>query len=81
MTKSNGPEAETNHPLTIEQMRLAKQDLADMQVRAEELWRLMTAAYGETDLRAVRAGDLHGAVKRLCWVLERNQETPGADSV
>jgi hypothetical protein len=52
-----------------------------MQVRAEELWRLMTAAYGETDLRAVRAGDLHGAVKRLCWVLERNQETPGADSV
>lgn len=60
------------YPLTIAQLRQAKEDLAAMQERAEEISKLMTAAYGSSDPRAIRAGEVNAAIQRLQWELERN---------
>ena len=60
------------YPLTIAQLRQAKEDLTAMQERAEEISRLMTAAYGSSDSRAIRAGEVNAAIQRMQWELERN---------
>ena len=62
---------EDRYPLTNDQLRQTDTDLAEMQTRAEEIWRLIAAAYGETDQRAVRADEAYAAVQRLRWVIER----------
>ena len=67
------------YPLTITQLRQAKEDLAAMQQRAEEISRLMTAGYGSSDPRAIRAGEVNAAIQRLQWELERNA-SGGADT-
>ena len=64
-------------PLTVTQLRQAKEDLAAMQQRAEEISRLMTAGYGPADPKAIRAGEVHSAIQRLQWELERS----GANAV
>ena len=60
------------YPLTIAQLRQAREELAAMQERAEEISKLMTAAYGSSDPRAIRAGEVNAAIQRLQWELERN---------
>jgi hypothetical protein len=60
------------YPLTISQLRQAKEDLAAMQERAEEISKLMTAGYGSSDPRAIRAGEVNAAIQRMQWELERN---------
>ena len=60
-------------PLAIDQFRQTKLDIAEMAERAEEISRLMTAAYGESDQRAIRAQEVSGAVQRLQWEMDRSQ--------
>ena len=60
------------YPLTVAQLRKTKEDLAAMQERAEEISRLMTAGYGASDPKAIRAGEINSAIQRLEWELERS---------
>ena len=60
-------------PLTIDQFRQATSDIAQMAEKAEEISRLMSAAYGDTDSRAIRAQEVSGAIQRLQWEIERGQ--------
>ena len=62
------------YPLTIAQLRQAKEDLAEMQERAEEIARVMAAGYGASDPKSVRAGELSSAIQRLQWELERSAD-------
>jgi len=40
--------------------------------RAEEISRLMAAGYADSDPKAIRADELHSAIQRLQWELERS---------
>jgi hypothetical protein len=60
------------YPLTISQLRQAKDELAAMKQRAEEISQLMAAGYGASDPRAIRAGELNAAIQRLQWELDRS---------
>jgi hypothetical protein len=60
-------------PLTIDQFRQATSDIAQMAEKAEELSRLMSAAYGNSDSRAIRAQEVSGAIQRLQWEIDRGQ--------
>ena len=62
------------YPLTIAQLRQAKEDLATMQEQAEEISRLLAAGYGDSDPKSIRAGELDAAIQRLRWELERSTE-------
>jgi len=53
------------HPLTVSQLRQAKEELAAMQQRAEEISQLMTAGYGDSDPRAIRASELNATIQHL----------------
>jgi hypothetical protein len=66
------------YPLTISQLRQAKEELVAMKQRAEEISQLMVAGYGDSDPRAIRAGELYAAIQRLQWELDRNGDS--ADS-
>jgi hypothetical protein len=70
---------QNQYPLTIAQLRQAKEDLAGMQERAEEISKLMIAGYGASDAKAIRAGELNAAIQRLQWELERSAGN-GADA-
>jgi hypothetical protein len=60
------------YPLTISQVRQAKDELAEMKERAEELSQLLAAGYGASDPKAIRAGELNAAIQRLQWELDRS---------
>jgi hypothetical protein len=60
------------YPLTVAQLRQAKEELAAMKQRAEEISQLMAAGYGASDPRAIRAGELNAAIQRLQWELDRS---------
>ena len=60
------------YALTIAQLRQAREDLATIHELAEEISKLMTAGYGSSDPRAIRAGELNAAIQRLQWELERS---------
>ena len=60
------------YPLTVAQLRQAKEELSAMQERSEEIARLMAAGYGASDPKAIRAGELNSAIQRLRWELERS---------
>jgi hypothetical protein len=60
------------YPLTVAQLRQAKEDLAAMKERAEEISQLLAAGYGPADQKAIRADELNAAIQRLQWELERN---------
>ena len=60
------------HPLTVSQLRQAKEELAAMQQRAEEISQLMAAGYGDADPRTIRAGEVNAAIQRLQWELDRS---------
>jgi hypothetical protein len=59
-------------PLTVAQLRQTKEELAAMKERAEEISQLMVAGYGVADPKAIRAGEVNGAIQRLQWELERS---------
>ena len=59
------------YPLTAEQFRQIERDLAEMRVRAEEIFHLMSAGCGESDPRTSRAEEVTGAIQRLQWAIER----------
>ena len=61
-----------NFPLTIDQLRRVQSDVANMIERAAEISRLMTAAYGDTDPKAIRAQEVSGALQRLQWAMDRS---------
>ena len=63
----------TQFPLTTDQFRQATSDIAQMAEKAEEISRLMSAAYGESDPRAIRAQEVSGALQRLQWEMDRGQ--------
>jgi hypothetical protein len=44
-----------------------------MAEKAEEIPRLMSAAYGESDPRAIRAQEVSGALQRIQWEIYRGQ--------
>ena len=48
----------SRYPLTIDQFRDMKRDLAEMQIRATEMLNLMVAGCGESDPRTIRAEEL-----------------------
>ena len=60
------------YPLTIAQLRQAQEELALMKERAEEISQLMAAGYGDSDSKAIRAGEINSAIQRLQWELERS---------
>ena len=60
------------HPLTVSQLRQAKEELAVMKQRAEEISQLMAAGYGDADPRTIRAGEVNAAIQRLQWELDRS---------
>ena len=45
-----------------------------MQVRADEMFHLLTAGFGDADQRAIRAEELTAAIQRLQWAMERTDE-------
>ena len=53
------------YPLTIEQVRQTIEEIAAMTAQAEGIAGLMTAGYGESDQRTIRAQEAHGALVRL----------------
>lgn len=61
------------YPLTIEQTRQTQQDIDEMTGRAEEIAKLMSAAYGDSDQRTIRAQECHAALQRLQWELGRDR--------
>jgi hypothetical protein len=63
-------------PLTIDQSRRVTADIARMSEEAEEIARLMSAAYGTSDPRAIRAEEVSGALQRLQWEMDRSLSTP-----
>jgi hypothetical protein len=65
-----------HHPPTVDQIRQAKLDLAEMKKRAEEMAGFMSAGYGFDDPRAIRAQELAAAFQRLLWELERGKNEP-----
>jgi hypothetical protein len=46
-----------------------------MKEQAEELYQLLSASYGDSDPRAIRAGEFNGTIQRLIWELERSGVT------
>ena len=69
----------SHHPLTVDQLRRVKQGIEEMQKHAEKVLQLMTAGYGESDERTIRAGELTAAIQRLEWAIERSEQA-GAES-
>jgi hypothetical protein len=45
--------------------------LRAMKEQAEATYRLISAAYGDADPKAIRAGEVSAAIQRLIWELER----------
>ena len=64
----------TRYPLTVVQLRQLHEDLARMHSEANEITTMLTAAYGDSDERAVRASETVGAIQRLRWQIERAEQ-------
>ena len=63
---------QNRYPLTVAQLRQTKEELSAIKERAEEISRLMSAGYGASDPKTIRAGELNSAIQRLQWELERS---------
>ena len=53
------------YPLTVEQLRQTKRDLDEITERTGEIAGLMSACYGESDQKTIRAQECHAALQRL----------------
>jgi phage FluMu protein gp41 len=67
--------SDLHHPLSIQQIRQVNQDVAELTDRAQEITKILLAAYGAEDPRAVRAQEVSDAVQRLQWAMEREPNT------
>lgn len=68
------------YPITIDQARELQTDLTGMLNQSAEILQLLTAAYGDSDRRAVRAWELNASVQRLIAELDRATRTQAAGS-
>jgi hypothetical protein len=67
-----------HEPLSIQQLQQVQEDMTELADRAEEITKLMLAAYGPEDLRNVRAQEICAAIQRLHWAIERQPKIVGA---
>ena len=65
---------DAQYRLSGEQLRQIELDLTEMCVRADEMFRLLTAGFGDADPRAIRAEELMAAIQRLQWAMERTDD-------
>ena len=61
--------------LSVRQTQQVNEDVAELASRVEELVKLMLAAYGPEDSRAVRAQEIRDAIQRFQWAMERQPKT------
>jgi hypothetical protein len=64
--------------LSIRQLQQVNEDVAELADRAQEIAKLMLAAYGPEDPRVVRAEEIRNAIQRLQWAMERQSKIVGA---
>jgi hypothetical protein len=62
-----------HEPLSSQQLQQVQEDVAELADRAEEITKLMLAAYGPEDPRAVRAQEIRASIQRLQWAIERSK--------
>jgi hypothetical protein len=67
--------SDLHHPLSIRQLQEVNQDVAELTERAEEVTKILRAACGREDPRAVRAQEVCDALQRLRWAIERDPNT------
>jgi hypothetical protein len=67
-----------HEPLSVRQLQQVQEDMTELADRAEEITKLMLAAYGPEDLRSVRAEEICAAIQRLQWAIERQPKIVGA---
>ena len=67
-----------HEPLSIQQLQQLLEDVAELADRAEEIRKLLLAANGPEDPRAVRADEVRNAIQRLQWAMERQSKNAGA---
>ena len=67
-----------HEPLSIRQLQQVHEDLDELAGRAEQLAKLMLAAHGPEDPRAVRAQDIRDAIQRFQWAMERQSKIVNA---
>ena len=67
-----------HEPLSIRQLQQVQEDVAELVGRVEELVKLMLAAHGPEDPRAVRAQEIRDSIQRFQWAMERQPKTVGA---
>ena len=63
---------------SIDQLRELESQLDSLLEDSARINRLLTAAYGMQDQRAIRAGELNAAVQRLITELERGSKAQTA---
>jgi hypothetical protein len=63
--------SDLHHPLSIQQLQQVNQDVPELIDRAQEITKIMVAACGLEDPRAVRAQEVRDAIQRLQWAMER----------
>ena len=61
------------HPLTVAQARQLDMDLQELIERAGELARMLSAAYGDSDSRTIRAQETEAALHRLQLEITRGK--------
>ena len=62
------------HPMSIQQRRILKQDLAELREKLAEVVSLIRGCYGEKKEPFVRAEETAAALQRLEWVLEHEKQ-------
>ena len=62
-----------HEPLSSQQLQQVQEDVAELADRAEGITKLMLAAYGPEDPRAVRAQEIRASIQRLQWAIERSK--------
>jgi hypothetical protein len=62
------------HPMSVQQRRILKQDLAELREKLGKVVSLIRACYGEKKGPFVRAEETAAALQRLEWVLEHEKQ-------
>jgi hypothetical protein len=58
-------------PYQFNKLQQVNQDVAELTHHAQEIAKILVAAYGLEDPRAVRAQEISDAIQRLQWAMER----------
>ena len=67
-----------HEPLSVRQLQQLNEDVAELARDAQEIAKLMAAAYGPDDPRAVRSQDICDAIQRFRWAMERESKIVNA---